>query len=231
MPISRRDFIKLFGIGVASLLVTRCQVFKPVVTCYDTVVPVTPPDPTARGRLRRCWLSFGELARRIREAANDGSSDESFSGELVTDHRTALDELVRNGELSIPVADLIHEAYGAAVYHIWRSNAPITCYEPMFVDYAPASAGVLVQQADILDDLSNQGTIDPETLARAQAALEHDMAFYALSETETQALYEEVMKASQEQGQIIPSFDQLQLEVTPDAKVAAEFIITLLAGK
>jgi hypothetical protein len=229
MTISRRDFMKLFGVSVASLLMTRCRVM-PVVTCYAPLLP-TPKALTPRDRLRECWLSFGDLAQRTQEAATEGNSEDTFGQQLMTDHRAALDELVVSGELTAPVADLVHEAYAAAVYHVWRSNAPITCYEPMAVDYAPVSANTLVEQSTILNDLSTQSTIDPETLAKAQAALEHDMAFYALSQEDVQALYEQVITTSQEQGQPVPSFAELQLEVAPDSKAAAQFIIDLLTGK
>jgi hypothetical protein len=230
MSISRRDFLKLFGIGVASMLMTRCRVSPPIATCYAPLPP-TPEALTPRDRLRQYWLSFGDLAQTTINEANQGNTENTFGQQLETDHRLALDELIAAGELSAPVADLIQEAYNAAVYHVWRSNVPMTCYEPMMVDYAPVSAGVLVQQSDILDDFSGQGTIDPETLAKAQAAIEHDLAFFALSDADVQALYAQILKASQEQGQPIPSFEDLQLEVTADAKAAAQFIINLLTGQ
>ncbi len=233
MSISRRDFIKLFGVSVASLLVTRCKpiaLTPPTPTCYAPLPP-TPEALTPRDRLRKCWLSFSELAQRTQDAATEGNSEDDFGQQLNSDHRTALDELVVSGELTAPVADLVHEAYAAAVYHVWRSHAPITCYEPMFVDYAPVSANTLVQQSGILNDLATQSTIDPETLAKAQAAIEHDMAFYALSQEDVQTLYEQVITTSQEQGQPVPSFEELQLEISSDAKAAAQFIIDLLTGK
>jgi hypothetical protein len=176
-------------------------------------------------------LSFGDLAQRTQQAATGGNSEDDFGQQLNSDHRAALDELVASGELTAPVADLVQEAYSAAVYHVWRSNALITCYEPMMVDYAPVSANVLVEQSAILNDLSVQSTINPETLSKAQAALEHDMAFYALSEADVQALYEQVISTSQEQGQPIPSFQELPLEISPDARAAAQFIVDLLTGK
>jgi hypothetical protein len=229
MSISRRDFMKLFGVSVASILMTRCRLVS-TPTCYAPLPP-TPIAQTPRDRLRECWLSFGDLAQRTQQAATGGNSEDDFGQQLNSDHRAALDELMASGELTAPVADLVHEAYVAAVYHVWRSHAPITCYEPMMVDYAPTSANVLLEQSAILNDLSSQATIDPATLAKAQAALEHDISFYALSDADVQALYEQVIKASQEQGQPIPSFDQLPLEITPDAKAAAQFIIDLLTGK
>jgi hypothetical protein len=221
--------MKLFGVSVASILMTRCRpISPPTPTCYAPLPP-TPDALTPRDRLRKCWLSFGDLAQRTQQAATGENSEDDFSQQLNSDHRAALDELVASGELTAPVADLVQEAYSAAVYHIWRSNAPITCYEPMIVDYAPVSANLLVEQSAILNDLSTQSMINPETLAKAQAALEHDMAFYALSEADVQALYEQVMNTSP--GQPIPSFQELPLEVSPDAKAAAQFIVDLLTGK
>jgi hypothetical protein len=229
MNLSRRDFMKLFGVGVASLLLTRCR-FPIGVTCYTPLPPPTILSP-GREQLRTCWLSFDELAQKTLQAADQGNSSDAFGQKLITDHRLSLDQLVAAGELTPAVADLVQEAYAAAVYHIWRSNAPITCYEPMFVDYAPASANVLVQQAQILEELAGQGSINPQTLTTAQAALEHDLAYYALSDEDLQALYERLIQESQTQGQSIPPFDQLNIEFTPDARAAAQFIVDLLMEK
>jgi hypothetical protein len=230
MNISRRDFMKLFGVGVASILMTRCRFFIPIGSCYAPMPP-SPSAFTPRDRLRTYWLSFNELARSTADAAAMGDTENTYGGQLISDHRLALDELVALGELSISLADLIQEAFEAAVYHFWRSNAPITCYKPAMVDYAPASAELLVQQAYTLDAISDQGTIDPETLNRIRTALERDMAFQALSEADVQALYDKITKASQEEGQLIPSFNDLPLEIPPEAKAAAQFIIDLLSGK
>jgi hypothetical protein len=225
MTISRRDFIKLFGMCVASLLLTRCQ-FPAIAACY---APMPPPElRTARGRLRAGWRRFNELAQAT---AADYEAGDRLSQQLASDHRLNLDELVANGELFAAVADLVQEAYSAALYHVWRSNAPITCYEPVIVNYAPSSAGVLVQQSEALNQAAAQGEIAPETLAKAQAALEHDMAFYALSDADLQALYDRLIAEWQTTGQSTPSFDAVELEITPDAKAAAQFIVDLLAGK
>lgn len=232
MPLTRRDFMKLFGVSVASLLLTRCRgIATETPTCYAPLPEptVTPPVlSSARERLRFCWLRFGELAQTT---LSTGDVDNTLGKQMIADHRSALDELVTAGELSPSVTDLIHESYEAAVYHVWRSNAPITCYEPVIVDYAPSSAGILVRQSEILGQLAGQGTIDPETLAKAQAALEHDMAFYALSGSDVQTLYDRLVKESQEAGQPVLSFEALQLELTPDAREAARFILDLLSRK
>jgi hypothetical protein len=235
MSLARRDFMKLFGVTVASMLLTRCSALAPATpeqTCYEPIAPTDLP-PTlssipARERLHLYWLRFGELSQKTITGEN---SDNALGQQMTTDHRAALDELVASGEISASVADLVQESYGAAVYHVWRSNAPITCYEPMFVDYAPSSADVLVKQSEVLNQIAAQGTIDPAALAGAQAALEHDLAFYALNDEEVKTLYDRLARESQVGGQSIPSFEALQLELTPDAKDAAHFILDLLTGK
>ena len=232
MSLSRRDFIKLVGVSVASLALTRCQ-FLPV-TCYAPLLPS--PYPTAlplgvKDRLRLCWLSFGELEQATIEESNQGSTDNTFGQQLLASHQLALDEIVAAGEISPAVADLIQEAYEAAVYHVWRSNAPMTCYEPMVVDYAPVSAGILVQQSEVLNEIADESAIDPETLAKARAALEHDIAFYALTDEEVASLYERLVAEWQSQGQAFPAFETVDLEITPDVKNAAQFIISLLTNR
>jgi hypothetical protein len=178
--------------------------------------------------LRAAWLRFGELARTT---AASQDVDNALGRRMIADHRAALDKLVAAGGLSAPVADLVQESYEAAVHHVWRSNVPITCYEPVIVDYSPVSADNLVKQSEILDQIAGQGTVDPETLARAQTALEQDMAFYALTDAEVQDLYERLLRESGPAGQPIPSFEALQLELSPDAREAAQFLLDLLSGK
>jgi DNA-binding transcriptional regulator PaaX len=232
MTVSRRDFMKLFGISVASLLLARC---KPFVSCYTPQPPTcyapTAPPASARERLRHCWLRFGELAQATLEEANQGSTENALGQQLSSEHRAALDELVVTGELTQPVADLVQEAYDAALYHVWRSNAPMTCYEPMIVNYAPVSAQVLVQQSEALSEIASQGTIDPGTLENARAALEHDMAFYALTDDEVTALYNRIVTESPAGGGSAPDFGNVNLEITPEAEAAARFLIDVLSGK
>jgi hypothetical protein len=230
MTISRRDFMKLFGVGVASVLMTGCR-FPVVGSCYAPMPPPTSTPSSTLERLRRFWLSFNELARKTTEEADQGATENTFGRQLTTGHRLALDELVASGELTAPVAALVQEAYDAAVYHIWRSNVPITCYEPVQVNYAPISASVLVQQSEILSAAAAGGAIDPATLATAQASIEHDLAYYALSDTGLQTLYDQIMQDIQASGQSAPNFEDLPLELTPDARAAAQFIIDLLSGK
>ena len=229
MSMSRRDFMKFVGVSFSSLLLTNCRVPLPV-TCYAPLPPSQVPN-TPKARLRKYWLSFGELATKTQEESAKSSTENTFSQELFAGHRAALDELVSTGELTSAVADLVQEAYGAALDHVWRSNAIITCYEPRVVDYAPTSAGILVQQSDVLNQLASQGNIDPQTLENARIALEHDMAFYSLSDDEVYTLYNRLATEWQAQGKSIPAFSDLELEIPPEAKAAAQFIIDLLVVK
>ncbi len=242
MSISRRDFMNVFGVTVASFLLSRCKWEEyiksnpfetPTVLCYapvqltPTSTPLTDTLP-ARERLRISWLSFGEVAQNAVADSNQGSeSTNSFRQELADKHRAALDELVAAGSLSKAVADLIQEAYDAAIYHVWRSSAPITCYIAMGPYYAPESAEMLIKQAETLNQIASQGSLDQETLAKARAALEHDLAFYSLSEADLQVLY----KHLSENGQSYPPFEEVELAPTPEAQAAAEFIIELLTQK
>ncbi len=229
MSISRRNFMKLVGVSVSSLLLTRCRfIFQPM--CY-TPVPPSPTTPSsAREALRSCWFRFDELATAAIQESKDGDYDNTFGQQLLAEHRTALDALVTEGAITVEVADLVHEAYAAAVFHVWRSNIPVTCYEPVMVNYAPASAGILVKQAEVFEQIADAGGIDPETLERARTALEHDMAFYALSDEEVGDLYERLIAEWQSQQQAPPAFEDIELEITPDAQAAARFIIELLTA-
>lgn len=243
MPVPRRDFMKLLGVSLGSLLLARCQrtgTPEPTVfmTCYEPTAPDrledTPTSITAsaRKKLSLCWLRFGELAEKTRNGTNTGENlGNPLGSQMISDHRSALDELVAAGGIASPVADLIHEAYAAAVFHIWRSNAPMTCYIAAMPEYTPASADDLVRQADVLSQVADGSTIAPETLAKARAAIEHDLAFYALTDAEVQALYERLREEYSDPGETLPSFDDLELTLTPDVATAAQFLVDVLMGK
>jgi len=241
MPVPRRDFIKLFGISLGSLLLARCQrtatPTPAVITCYTIVPPTqTPgtPAPTrlaALDRVRLCWLRFGELAEKTRDGTNTAENlGDPLGSQMISDHRSALDELVAAGGLSALVADLVQEAFAAAVFHVWRSNAAMTCYITADPAYAPAGADDLLRQAETLDQIAGGGTVTPETLAKVQAALEHDFAFYALTDEDVQALYARLLEEYSDPGETIPSFNELELTLTADARAAAQFLIDVLMG-
>jgi hypothetical protein len=244
MSVPRRNFMQLLGISIGSILLTRCQrtgtPVPTVVTCYEMIAntpsPGT-PTPTriaARDRLRLCWLRLGELAQKTADARDRGDNsweDNPIGAEMTAEHRSALDTLIWAGVISSPVGDLVQEAFSAAVYHVWRSNVPMTCYEPMMIDYAPASAGNLVRQSEVLTEIETGSTIAPDTLDKVRAALEHDLAFYALTDAEVQALYVQLLEEYRDPGGSIPSFDEVELTLTPDVKAAAQFLLDVLMGK
>lgn len=180
-----------------------------------------------RERLRSCWQRFGWLE----ELASDWDNSvrgEQARGELVAEHRAALDALVAAGELDADIADLMQEAFTWAAYHIWRANCGMTCYEPSVrPDYTPAGSDQLVRQAELLADLAGDDSVDQEAVARAQATIERDIAFLNLPDQKEQALYDELMDPSGTSYTYIP-FDQLELEITPEDAEAARFLVELL---
>lgn len=213
MPLTRRDFIKNVGIAAASLALLRCNAITPQ------------GDSSPRGRLRRTWLRLDWLAEQ--STGDSWERGQEAVQELSSQHRAALDDLVAAGDLTDGVAAELQAAYDAAAYHVFRSHAPITCYEPMIVDYAPASSGQLTAQADLLAEMAERSDLDPATVSQAQAGIERDIAFLSLSQDERNSLYDELIQAAN-QGSAIPPFDQLNLEITPQAAEAARYLVDLL---
>ena len=217
MPLTRRTFIRGLGLALGSLALARCA-----------PGPTPSPRPAgsaARDRLRDTWLSLDKLAEQTQKDMDRGSATRD---RLSADHQAALDELVAAGALAGPVAADLQAAFDEATYHVWRANAPITCYEPVIVDYTPARAQDLVQQAELLAELAGGGDLPPDALAAAQAAIGRDVAWLALADEEEQALYQRLIEASQT-GTPVPSFDQLALDIPPEAAEAARFMVKLLS--
>ena len=211
MRSTRRDFIKSVGIAVASVVMARC-------------IPLGGKDDSPRARLRNCWLRLDWLAQ---QAKGDYERGDKAREKLAADHRAALDDLVAAGEVDADVADKLNTAFGAAINHVLLSNAPLTCYEALIVDYTPASSDQLAQQADLLAEMAKSGDLDPATVAQAQAAIERDIAFLNLSDAETQALYDELIAAAGDTYDF-PSFDGLDLDIPSEAAEAARFLVELL---
>ena len=225
MSPTRREFIKSVGIVVASLVMARCTgKGGSATTATPASTPTSTEPPTdARTRLRDCWQRLDWLV----EQAPDPEQGEAAKDQLVAEHRAALDELVAEGELDEGVADQVQVAFAEGAYHVWRSYAPITCYEPVLVDYTPTSADQLVRQADLLVEMAQAGELDPAVVERVRAAIERDIAFLTLSEQEVQAMYDRLIEAAGG-DYAFPSFDELELEVTPEAEQAARFMVELL---
>ncbi len=214
MTPSRRQFIERVGVALGALALTRC---------------ISPGggDDSPQGRLRNCWARLPWLEEQAQDWDHPERGEDARD-QLVADHRAALNDLVDAGDLEAGVANEIQVAFGAAAYHVWRANAPITCYEPMELpDYERISASQLARQADILAEVAEMGDVDPETLAEAQATVERDMAYLSLTYEDRENLYEEIER----QGDPYPRFSQLDLEISPQAAEAAQFLVDLLAER
>jgi hypothetical protein len=161
MTPTRREFIRNVGIAIASLAMARC-------------IPFRGRGGSPRDRLRDCWLRLDWLAR---QAEGNYERGERARDDLVADHRAALDGLIAAGDLDARVADSVETAFNAASIHIVRVSAPITCYEPVEVDYTPATSDQLARQAELLAEVAEGGDLDPDAVAQARAAIERDIAF------------------------------------------------------
>jgi hypothetical protein len=208
MRSTRRDFIKSVGIAIASLVMVRC-------------IPFGGKDDSPR----HCWLRLDWLAQ---QAKRDYERGDKAREKLAADHRAALDDLITAGEMDADVADELNTAFGAAINHVLLSNAPLTCYEALIVDYTPASSDQLAQQAGLLAEMAKSGDLEPDTVAKAQAAIERDIAFLNLSDAETQALYDELIAAAGGTYDF-PSLDELDLVISPETAEAARFLVELLS--
>jgi len=218
MTPTRREFIKQFGVMLASLVAARCA---------PSPVPMPPggESESPRDRLRSYWRQLDRLAQQTQEGQERGGE---VREELVAAHRAALDDLVASGELDSAVAEQVQIAFSEATYHAWRSNAQMTCYKMAWSGVALMSGrGELVRQAELLAGLADSDTVDPDTLAQAQAALERDIAFLSLSDADLQILYDEFTQAAGD-PYAHPALGELGLEITPEAAKAARFLVELL---
>jgi hypothetical protein len=206
---TRREFIRQIGILLSSLAVTHCT-------------PLSRQDDSAHARLRTCWLGLKEVEITFH---SDYRGGQEASDRLRTDHRAALDKLVEAGELDVSSAEHVQLIFDEAVYHIERSMG--TCYESIpMPDYLPAARGQVMQQTELLAEMAAESDLDPQTVAQAQATLERDIAFLNLSEAERRALYADLAT-----GTPYPRFDELDMEIDPNAAKAAAFLIELLSSE
>jgi len=209
MSLTRREFIQGVGLAAASLALLRCS---------------APPfqDASPRGRLRMAWIRLDWLSQQCTWDPQNPARQR-----LIALHRTAAADLVAAGELSPEVADDLDAAYDAATSHVQCIRAPITCYLTIMVDYHPASSEQLTTQADLLAEMADQANLDPAAVAQAQAAIERDIAYLSLPWDERQVLVEPFTEAAL-QGAPIPPFDEIELEITPETREAARFLVELL---
>jgi len=215
MPMTRREFLSAIGVALASLLTSRC-----LPSCYTPVPPAM--TPTGQGddwdRLRRCWWDLDLLARDARDLEKGQQALQKFTAE----HRAALDALVAAGQVSPEVADDLQVAFEGAAYHVWRANAPITCYIIAPPLYEFQSNVDLAQQAELLEEMAKKGALDPDTVARARAAIERDIAWRSLTAEEQEAILEAAQQAK------YPPLEELGLEIPASAREAARILVELL---
>jgi hypothetical protein len=134
--------------------------------------------------------------------------------DLISDHRLALDDLVALGEVKASVADQMQVAFGEAAYHVWRSNAPITCYIALPPAYEPRDD--LILRADALlgagDDLS------ADVVDQARAAIARDVAALGA-----------LTGGDSDPARIIELWGAREIEAGPDTLEAARFLVELLS--
>ena len=172
--------------------------------------------------LREAWGDLDRLAKW----AEDHEKGEKKRDALAKDHRKALDALVAAGDLKPGVADDMQTAFDEAAYHVWRSSAPISCYEPVaWPQYDIDAAASLAKQAELLEKHAAAGTLDEATLAAVRTAVQQDMAFLALDPTRRQ----EIQRT--EASGAWRSLAELDLEIPPDSAEAAAVLVQVLAGQ
>jgi len=196
MTLTRRDFIRSVGIAVASLVMAGC-------------IPSGGEDDSPRGRLRSCWLRLDWLARQAR---GDYERGEQARDELVAEHRAALDDLVAAGEVDAAVADQVQVAFDEAAFHAWRSNAPMTCYMALPVEYGGRDD--LLQQAELLRKAASG--LDPAVVEEVQAAIARDIALF------------EAAAGPEAGAKLIEQFETGEIKASPEAVEAARILVDLL---
>lgn len=163
-----------------------------------------------RERLRACWFGLDALAQQ----AADLEKGEWACQSLVAEHRAALDDLMSAGELTERVAGQVQTAFEETAYHVWRNNAPITCYIALPVAYEPRDD--LVQRAKVLSGLEG---VDQTAVDQAREAMERDIAFFAL------------LKSGQPEAvNLAEQWASGEIEVGEEAIAAAQFLTDLLLG-
>ena len=238
MASTRRQFIRQFGIMLASLLASGC-----VPSCPDAV-PAS-GDRSPRERLRSCWLGLEGL--RGRDWGEwEGMQERLWQAtdQLLYDHQEALDDLVATDELSEGAAGQVQAAFKAVAWHVRDDvyRGLITCYIPTITPplpttvsevaerqiriYASGSPARLLLQTDLLIEMAEDDDFDQETVARVQAAVERDIAILTLSSEERQVLLDELVKAAGD-CYSFPPFDDFDLEIPPEDAEAARFLVEL----
>jgi len=202
-------------------------------------------------RVRDCWLRLDWLDERARIG---GEAAKLAKQQQTIEHRVALNELVASGEMSKDVADYVQLAFEAAVNHVFDSYytevTVIGCYvqvDPpdsppptptprptpqvdqsahgIVTDYASGSGERLAQQAELLTEMAVTSDIDPDTIARAQSAIQRDMLL--LRPAGRQDLVDLLVEAAGGTYDF-PPIEELEPDIPPEAAEAARFLVELL---
>jgi hypothetical protein len=109
----------------------------------------------------------------LKDSQLQSLKDTDFSQSLRRRQADALAALIAHQELEPDIADEISTAFEQAIAHVQREMA--TCYIAVPPEYTPRQS--LTTQAATLAEMAQRCKIDPDTAARARAALERDMAW------------------------------------------------------
>jgi len=222
---TRREFMRQVGVTLAGLLLSGCDLGSrltlpptpsqepfstPPFSCYQS--PAAPPyvDMSYELRSHPRWIALRDRWLELKDPKLKALEDTDFSRGLRQRHADALKALVDNTELDAAVADEIGVAFEQAIAHIQRQTAAC-CYEPLPPEYTPRQN--LTTQAAVLNEVAQRSSIDVDTVDRAKAALERDIAW--LSQFQA--------------GQIPGKLESI--EVTPVEAQAALTLVTLLLIK
>ena len=193
MSYSRRDFMKVMGVALAALVTTRCVALENIQHSISNWTS----SGSGRERLRNCWLDLKKLYELDSQILSSEGHGYAECVQLISNHRTTLQDLTKAGELKQDVANEIDVAFTAAADYIWwlrarmylygvcYTQAPTAIFTPLpdsvvadrMASYVRVSAGQLFNQSIILAKMAPTSDINSDTVAEAQAAIERDVEF------------------------------------------------------
>ena len=223
MP-TRREFMKSLGIALgAGLIGGRFDMRSALAGVGEGKGPF---GHASWKDLQKCWFELEAVVEAT--MSPDWESEEDVTGPFKERHRKALDKLVQANELNAEVAGRIHEAHEDAVFHLYRSNGRMSCYDP-------TSQGVVMMQArqqlvdrvELLEQMAHKGEIDKDAVDKARKALELDIALYdALAEVDKLGNEERW----QEWNRVVDAYEAKTLEVDKFDAEAADILVGLLTA-
>lgn len=158
----RRRF--LFAVLIFAAALAGCRKGPgPDATCYSMVyVPPTQTEPNAVMTLRSVWLTLDE------------KQSDLFNKKL--------DAAVSAGSLNRGAADILAVAYSNLAEHKYRTRGEgrmMTCYKPSYLGgQLHTSREEALKQLELLEKFRASGTIDADTVARAQSVLARDFELF-----------------------------------------------------